>query len=196
MRKFLLVLCLLLLAALPVLAQEAVGWSIRLDCISREVDELPIAMFGYAVEETGDPYGYMPEVNDFEGDDTEVVTDFPVWFYPGDHPQTLGVFVHDSRTVVWVVELFGQQQRVEANETAAPDCDTLAAPYGADGGWVEIEISDPPCNPCTWEVADDYGNWHDVGATTPVQDEGSGGFTRLVLGRDNPVTDPARYRVH
>lgn len=52
----------------------------------------------------------------------------------------------------------------------------------------------------TWEIQDDYGNWHDVHDSsgtvyTPVEWAGDMPFSRLVLGRDNPVLDPLRYRV-
>ncbi len=83
-------------------------------------------------------------------------------------------------------------------DTSAPECadlDNETNRYGPDGGWNEITVFDPPCDPCRWAISDEFGNWHDIGVTTPAQDEGNGRFTRLVLGRDNPITDPARYQV-
>lgn len=112
---------------------------------------------------------------------------------PGEHR---GVVAFDlwkpGQVVIWefVTESGEVSSLVIDSDQAAPDCD-------ADSGeqTAAVTLYDPPCNPCFWEIQDEYGTWSAVDVPpTPVEFDADGrAFTRLTVV--NGITDPARYRV-
>jgi hypothetical protein len=194
MMKTLLALVIVLLVTLPVAAQDTLA--LALTCWERPEPGAAGNMW-LSVHYSGAPSSWggsglswstpgLPDGQLVAGDYPHAVVASVDGLYPLNIIQ------------LWTDEPYSYAEIAFTIDTEAPECSEMnnsANDYGPDGGWVEIEIGDPPCDPCAWEVGDEYGNWHEVGAVTPVQDEGGGRFTRLVLGHDNPVTDPARYRV-
>lgn len=145
---------------------------------------------------------YTGEPSSWAGTGESWFIDLPNPLGAGNYPNAIYASVDaefsESTIEVWTEEPYSYAVITFSMGSIAPNCSDLsdeANAHGPDGGWVEITIQSPSCDPCRWEIQDGYGHWQDAGAVTPVQDEGSGRFTRLVLGRDNSITDPARYRV-
>jgi hypothetical protein len=186
MRRFIylwITVLMLLSAALP--AVQAADISLSITCVDHSQPDRAIIHFGYSASETVAGTGYLAPAGNFEG---------------ALPPNILEAGQHDD---VFVVEVFGPMvwQFVSENvtaelsvdvDTSGPDCDQVGQ-YGPDGGLKTVSKDVAPgCY--EWSIADDYGHWSTV-ATTCSQQEGDHVFVRLVLGRDNPVTDETRYKV-
>lgn len=87
----------------------------------------------------------------------------------------------------------------DATTTDCPGIDEDRGSGQPDGGLETITIEvGKGC--FSWEFKDDYDNWSVVAVNgaqvfTQTQTEGEFTFVRLVLGQDNPVIDPDRYRL-
>ncbi len=169
------------------------SWDIFAKCVSYAVEGLPYIEFWYALN--GD-YEYGYQIVDEIISNSEVLNLPAAYFYPGSE-MSFAAWAHDGNVITWTVIMLatGETKSVTADVTSVPECEAEAK-YGEDGGWVEITIENPSCDPCSWQIADEYGNWHDIGVQTPVQIEDEKRFTRLVLGRDNSIHDSSRYRVY
>lgn len=110
----------------------------------------------------------------------------------GQHPRVVDVIPNGGIVTLY---LYPQDISVTVDDnTAAPDCSQFNGAGGQpDGGLKTItKMAAPGCY--KWDIQDDYGHWSYV-ATTCSQQEGDNTFVRLVLGPDNPITDPDRYRI-
>lgn len=118
----------------------------------------------------------------------------PNTMYAGRLDKIFGIELQEPGVVAFYefIANDGSSFHVEADaNTKVQACKKIA--YGPDGGLRTITKDVAPgCY--EWSIEDDYGHWSTV-ATTCSQVEGDHVFVRLVLGRDNPITDESRYRV-
>jgi len=189
------VLLVIITLALLVFGSRAVGAadvSLFVSCIERESESgLPRVWFGYEAGAAVSGTGYM-------GDSEQVgfIGFAPNALQAGRFEKVFGaeLQVPDAVAFFQFVTDDGEGYEVFADASnEAIDCAELESSYGPDGGLRTITKDVAPgCY--EWSIQDDYGHWSIV-ATTCSQQEGERVFVRLVLGRDNPVTDPDRYRV-
>jgi hypothetical protein len=176
----------LALAALMVSAAD-----IRLySCVIRDTESgYPHIMLGYTSD--GDYAATSGVVLGGNG----LIGAAPLSIEAGDHPQVFGVELSTDDPVLW--QVYSDDFAYELDVTAdAPACTTPEnGPGQPDGLFETITIWDVQGDAFTWEIQDQWGNWHDIGGVvTPLQCENDRCFTRLVLGEDGD-TNASHYRV-
>jgi len=192
MRRFIIVwISLMALLSTALVSVQAATVSLFVSCIERKSESgLPRVWFGYESDALVDGVGYMGD-----SETSGFIGYAPNTLRPGRFEKVFGVELQTDGAQAFFQFIANDDAAYEVwadASTDAPGCEQVGV-YGPDGGLKTITKDVAPgCY--EWSIQDDYGHWSVV-ATTCSQSEGEHTFVRLVLGRDNPVTDEARYRV-
>ena len=116
----------------------------------------------------------------------------------GTFNRVADAFIAPGGYVRFGIDTYFGSEFVMADATwtgGAPECSAALDPV--QGGLNTITLAVGNDTLFHWQIRDVNGNWNDIiGVTTPVEYDADGApFTRLVLGNDNPDTNPENYRV-
>lgn len=178
----------LMLAVASLPTQAAGGLNVFVDCIDRSSGEAHV-WFGYSANEAGkDPtFGY---IDNGMGVYVTTVT-------AGTHHRVADAVIDFENEILFSISAtFSngiEYKEVRVNrDTRGPSCSNAT---GQPDGGLKTVSKDVALGCYRWEKLDEYNHWGDTGATTCSQVEGDRVFVRLVLGPDNPDTNPDDYRV-
>lgn len=172
----------------PVNAQD---FTIFVNCVERPGGGgSDRAWFGYESGST-----FTPETPMLLLGGSGLINNLPGVLAAGRHDRVFGVDLDAAAPVEWTIYHNGVYTTVSTADNI-PTCGENRAAAGPDGGLTTITLWDVAGTRFTWEIRDQWDNWHGIsGVETPVEFDQGRPFTRLVLGPDNGNHDPANYRV-